>query len=452
MSPPKRSRKDSPPDDSTDDEQAVSKRPRRSDPTSALPIHPFFTGGSTKPASRGPVQWTEKSTLLIGVVGTQDLSRTSIAGFDFDGTIVTVKGSHVHAKNADDWKFFSTSVPERLLKAHEDGFRVVIFSNQKGILEGRSSAKQAFVGRVENVVKALETHCRKESKSLFPVLVLAGCGNDWFRKPRLGMWDHVEEEHRAVAPLDRSRSFYVGDAAGRPAAWMPGHKKDFADTDLKFAINVGIAFHVPEAYFPHPAPVVLPPVPIVPFPHSTHLENEVHYTPTTLPLIPENRDANHLDLVILTGFPASGKSSFARRFLGEKGYAIVNQDTLKTRPKCIAATKNFLLEGKNVVVDNTNPTRDVRQLYIEAAPDRLTVTVRSFMFTAPQELCVHNMLFRSFGQPRPRKHIPSVAFATFAKNLEVPTTAEGFHEVKSIRFVAEFRSDEEKRMWSLHYS
>lgn len=37
---------------------------------------------------------------------------------------------------------------------------------------------------------------------------------------------------------DKKDSYFVGDAAGRP--------DDFASTDRKFALNVGIQFHTPE--------------------------------------------------------------------------------------------------------------------------------------------------------------------------------------------------------------
>ena len=37
---------------------------------------------------------------------------------------------------------------------------------------------------------------------------------------------------------DKKRSFFVGDAAGRP--------KDFAGTDRKFAENIGLKFKTPE--------------------------------------------------------------------------------------------------------------------------------------------------------------------------------------------------------------
>ena len=43
------------------------------------------------------------------------------------------------------------------------------------------------------------------------------------------------------------KSFYCGDAAGRPKEG--DRKKDFTDTDRKFAINVGLPFQVPEETF-----------------------------------------------------------------------------------------------------------------------------------------------------------------------------------------------------------
>ena len=44
---------------------------------------------------------------------------------------------------------------------------------------------------------------------------------------------------------DKSKSFYCGDAAGR----KDGKHKDFSDSDLKFALNVGLEFKTPENLF-----------------------------------------------------------------------------------------------------------------------------------------------------------------------------------------------------------
>lgn len=68
------------------------------------------------------------------------------------------------------------------------------------------------------------------------------------RKPRVGGW----QEMLKVLGVDASQvgmdeSFYCGDAAGRPK--IAGRSKDFAATDYKFAVNLGIKFHTSEDLF-----------------------------------------------------------------------------------------------------------------------------------------------------------------------------------------------------------
>eukprot|EP00210_Caulerpa_lentillifera_P002574 g2469.t1 len=71
-----------------------------------------------------------------------------------------------------------------------------------------------------------------------PMDIYISTSRDTFRKPETGMWDFFLNKHQEV---DKKLSFYVGDAAGRP--------KDFSDSDLKFAENIGLAFFTPEDYF-----------------------------------------------------------------------------------------------------------------------------------------------------------------------------------------------------------
>ena len=62
---------------------------------------------------------------------------------------------------------------------------------------------------------------------------------------------------------------------------------------------------------------------------------------------------------MIVGPPASGKSTLARKYLAAKNYVVVNRDTLKTQEKCLSHASNALKDGKSVVVDNTNPTKEV---------------------------------------------------------------------------------------------
>lgn len=89
-----------------------------------------------------------------------------------------------------------------------------------------------------------------------PFRIMAATKKDGFRKPMPGMWHALEDVYRAQGveigllhialsqptsahnALDKSSSFFVGDAAAR--------KNDFSGSDRKWALNVDIPFLTPE--------------------------------------------------------------------------------------------------------------------------------------------------------------------------------------------------------------
>ena len=61
------------------------------------------------------------------------------------------------------------------------------------------------------------------------------------------MWKHFIAELNNGVEVDYKESFYCGDAAGRPA--FRNREKDYSDSDLRFAKNIGLKFFTPEALF-----------------------------------------------------------------------------------------------------------------------------------------------------------------------------------------------------------
>lgn len=61
------------------------------------------------------------------------------------------------------------------------------------------------------------------------------------------MWEYFEKNLNGDVKIDKTKSFYCGDAAGRPKT--KDRKKDFTDSDIKFAYNIEMPFKTPEDFF-----------------------------------------------------------------------------------------------------------------------------------------------------------------------------------------------------------
>lgn len=98
---------------------------------------------------------------------------------------------------------------------YEEGFKLVIFTNQKGISTGAT--------RAEDIKKKIETLAKDMEVEMQAIIATE---DDEFRKPGTKMWELFLTQNNNKADL--AKSFYCGDAAGR----KDGKKKDFSDSDL----------------------------------------------------------------------------------------------------------------------------------------------------------------------------------------------------------------------------
>ncbi|XP_071090216.1 bifunctional polynucleotide phosphatase/kinase-like [Haliotis cracherodii] len=399
--------KQSKPDKSESDSKPKQKVSSKVSNTSSKDVQPALESS-----------WSQHDKLYI-YTGKGVKSSDKIASFDIDGTIITTQSGKVFATHNGDWKIMLPETFGKLKKLHAAGFKIVFFTNQMGIQRGKvkiDELKQKFTYIVE--------------KLGVPVQIFIASGSGIFRKPSTGMWKYMVKKHNDGIRVNMTDSFYCGDAAGRPDKWTQGRKKDFSCSDRLFALNVGLKFYTPEEYFRDhkAAPFKLPEFD----PKKLSSTSEV-VSPAGSPIASSTKE-----VVVLTGFPASGKSFFAKAHLVPKGYVHINRDTLGSWQKCVTQCHKALAEEKSVVIDNTNLDVESRARYVDCAK-KDSVPCRCFVFTTNIQHIRHNERYREMTD-KSHKPINEMVLNSFKSKYKEPNKEEGFSEILKINFVPKFES------------
>lgn len=154
------------------------------------------------------------------------------------------------------------------------------------------------------------------------------------------------------------------------------------------------------------------------------------------------------EIILLVGFPGSGKSFVCHEYLKPAGYEIINRDTLSTQQKCVAAINTAVSAQKSCVIDNTNPDPVSRKRYIEEAK-RLKLPIRCFLFNASYEQAKHNNKFRELTDTSHAK-INDMVFNVYKNKYVEPNVKEGFDEVIRVNFVPKFDDDERQTLYKMY--
>jgi len=195
------------------------------------------------------------------------------------------------------------------------------------------------------------------------------------KKPNTTLFD------TSFPTFNKLRSFYVGDATGKKGAW--------SDVDKKFADAINVVFFSPEEMFP--------------------LEKKPHNN---------IQPSNEKEVIIMVGYPASGKSTIARSF---KDYYIVSGDTLKTSVKMIKDAKEHI-DTQSIIFDSTAGTKEKRSIFINFANEHKIPIRVIWVQTSIDESMERNKQRGIEGGTK----IPAIAFYTYRKRFEIPTEDEGF--------------------------
>jgi DNA 3'-phosphatase len=186
-----------------------------------------------------------------------------VAAFDLDGTLVqwSSDAPGFWPSQLSHYELWNATVPTRLRQLYDDGYCVVVFTNQGGI-QGAHNGKRATL--VKTILDWLESLIQRPLCAIASTKSPKKSPQESFHKPSPHMWTKILCQ-KAVFGIDidigaggggadddddanqtrrsdwSSSSFFVGDSADEDDAQ--------GGVDAKFAKAVGIPFFTPENYF-----------------------------------------------------------------------------------------------------------------------------------------------------------------------------------------------------------
>ena len=282
----------------------------------------------------------------------QFIQHTSVAIFDYDWTLVKPKSGFIHPQSKNGVEWLNDRVVPTLTELHNRGYALIVLTNQFHPWAKRQIRQVLQLTSLPfRVGIATKQSDKKPNRTLFDSTV------KW-------RWN-------------RKESFYVGDALGRPGDW--------AASDRDFAWKVGIVVRSPDDVFSDQYPLLA-----------------ISARPLHAPR----------EVVVMVGYPGSGKTTLVRNLFVPNGYIVVSG----SNPIDKAVTA--LASTKSIVVDATNPSSEQRERYIRLAKLK-KIPARCIYFAVKRAQAVK--------QNKQREDpVPPVVYNVYDQNFDIPSLSEGF--------------------------
>ncbi|KAI0437246.1 PNK3P-domain-containing protein [Xylaria telfairii] len=374
-----------------------------------------------------PVAWTlhqSEGFVLVGHCSTpqpqpnEDVRQMEIkvVAIDLNNTLITSKSGTLHGTDESDWRWWHESIPGKLRSLALQGYTVIICSNQGRLTEldgSESPAAAPFKKKMEHILRNLQVD----------VTLFVACANDIYRKPRPGLWSIIPQyTGNEYSSIDKTQSLVVGDAAGR--------ESDFSDSDVHWAMNAGISFFTPEAFFLGQA--------LGPIGHKFHPDWYLHSDRRKEEETAQYQFSQMLSpMVILVGLPGAGKTTFYYRILQNLGFTRRDARSYNSRHSFERAIDEAMRSGIPIVIDDFNIDLESRSTWISIAAIH-GVTPDVIFFPASAELCLHNDTVRALSKTllssEDRPIFPRLRFLELVPRVTKPTTDEGLRVIYEVDF------------------
>ena len=207
--------------------------------------------------------------------------KENMAAFDYDWTLVNPKDGKTFPTSIDDWEWMYPNIPKKIKEYYNNDYMIVIVTNQ---------SKEWKCEQILMVMNQLE----------IPLFVIIAREKGEY-KPDTGLFNKFINNNMRLLynkEINKEKSVFVGDALGR--------KCDFSDSDKVFAENIGVKWFSPEEFF-----------------NQKKTDFEIPHIPLS----------EKQEIIIMMGYPGSGKSSVAEKICENKNYIHIKGDVYKTSSK-----------------------------------------------------------------------------------------------------------------------